>query len=391
MDMKKKLLLSMILLALCLIQASADTYYFKIRLSDEKGNPGGWSSYIVVAGEPNGTDGKGNTIYKYPNGLRTLLNGDPVKDEGDGQGHNIKEYRLPKTDGKVDLDRIYGIVFANGKGRDNNSTEENILEGYEFDAWTTIREHIKYLELREYKCNTYNNSGYFINMHNVEELELPKDGMTVGDGDKDGELYFANADKLKKKYIYSTIGENDKVDITDNETDKVVAAIPLLNRVGKEMFSNCFNLSTNYINRLIRNVTEIKYRAFYAGDEHRGEFSNDEDNKMAIEIPTSETEVTKVTKIGDQAFYNRQKVTGLNINGNGCLEIGSEAFRGCDELHDLSLNNAKITSLGTGVFGDCRSMTSKFVNDVLTNYAEYGEIKKIPAYLFFWLQRTRWT
>ena len=374
----------MILLALCLIQASADTYYFKIKFSDEKGNPvGNWSSYIKVAAEQDGQNDDGTMKYKYPNGLKTLLDGGTVYDEGDGKGNNIKEYRLPtNADGSVNLDRIYGIVFANGKGRDNKSTEENILEGYEFDAWTKIREHIKYLELREYKCNTYNNSGYFMNMHNVEALELPKDGMTVGDGDKDGELYFANADKLKNIYIYSTIGENDKVDITDNETDKVVAAIPLLNRVGKEMFSNCYSLSTKYINRLIRDVTEIKYRAFYAGDEHRGEFSNDEDNKMAIEIPTSETEVTKVTKIGDQAFYNRQKVTGLNIHGNGCLEIGSEAFRGCDELHDLNLNNAKITSLGNGVFRDCRSLTNEFVKGVLDNYATNGGTK-IPEYLFY--------
>lgn len=379
--MKKKLLLSMILLALCLIQASADTYYFKINLYNQNGQLEGWSSYIKVEAIPD-KEVDGKQIYKYPNGLRTLLDGGTVKDEGDGNGNNIKEYTLPKTtDGKVDLDRIYGIVFANGKGRDNKSTEENILEGYEFDAWTTIREHIKYLELREYKCNTYNNSGYFMNMHNVEALELPKDGMTLGDGDKDGEFYFANADKLKKKYIYSTIGGNDKVDITDNETDKVVAAIPLLNRVGKEMFSNCFNLSTNYINRLIRDVTEIKYRAFYAGDEHRNDFSDEvAGHNMAIEIPSS------VTKIGDQAFYNRVKVTGLTINGkkDGSLEIGSEAFRGCDELHDLNLNDAKITSLGTGVFRDCRSMTKEFVKGVLENYAANanGE-KKIPAYLFY--------
>ena len=381
----KKILLSMILLALCLIQASADTYYFKIKLYNQNGQLEGWSSYIKVAAEADGTNADGTTKYKYPNGLKTLLDGGTVYDEGDGKGNNIKPYTLPKkanNNKEVDLDRIYGIVFANGKGRDNKSTEENILEGYEFDAWTKIREHIKYLELREYKCNTYNNSGYFMNMHNVEALELPKDGMTVGDGDKDGELYFANADKLKYIYIYSTIGENDKVDITDDITDTEVAAKPLLNIVGKEMFSNCYSLSTKYINRLIRDVTEIKYRAFYAGDEHRGEFSNDADNKMAIEIPTSETEVTKVTKIGDQAFYNRQKVTGLNIHGNGCLEIGSEAFRGCDELHDLNLGNAKITSLGTGVFRECRSMTKEFVNGVLDNYATNGG-KKIPAYLFF--------
>ena len=409
--MKKKILLSMILLALCLIQASADTYYFKINLYNQNGQLEGWSSYIKVAAEPDGKNADGTTKYKYPNGLKTLLDGGSVKDEGDGKGNNIKEYTLPKTtDGKVDLDRIYGIVFANGKGRDNNSTEENILEGYEFDAWTTIREHIKYLELREYKCNTYNNSGYFMNMHKVEALELPKDGMTVGDGDKDGELYFANADKLKTIYIYSTKGNNDKVEITDYITDTEVAAKTLLNRVGKEMFSNCFNLSTNYINRLIRNVTEIKYRAFYAGNEHRGHFSDEvAGHNMAIDIPSS------VTKIGNQAFYNRVKVTGLNIHGyGGCLEIGSEAFGQCDELAKITLdeitqdnqnkkelkiyknafmrckqlnafknmNTAKITSLGTGVFGECRSMTYEFVNNVLTNFATNGGTK-IPAYLFF--------
>lgn len=54
---------------------------------------------------------------------------------------------------------------------------------------------------------------------------------------------------------------------------------------------------------------------------------------MAIEIPSS------VTKIGDLAFYNRVKVTGLNIQGNGCLEIGFEAFRGCDELANITLDN----------------------------------------------------
>lgn len=415
MDMKK-ILLSMILLALCLIQASADTYYFKIRLSDEKGNLGNWSSYIKVEAIPDQVV-NGQQTYKYPNGLKTLLDGGTVKDEGDGNGNNIKEYTLPKkanNNKEVDLDRIYGIVFANGKGRgfftSDNKQEEKILEGYEYSAWETIRKHIKYLELREYKCDTYNNSGYFMDMHKVEALELPKDGMTVGDGEKDGELYFANADKLKTIYIYSKNGNNDKVDITDNETDEVVAAIPLLNRVGIKMFANCFNLSTKYINRLIRNVTEIKDNAFYADDGNREKFSDEvADHKMAIEIPSS------VTKIGSQAFYNRLKVTGLNIQGNGGLEIGYEAFRNCDELAKIimptqdnkelkisknafrgckqlktfeNLNNAKITSLGTGVFGDCRSMTNEFVNGVLQNYAEYGKngenkVTKIPAYLFF--------
>ena len=360
MDMKKRILLSMILLALCLIQASAASYYFKICFSNENGGEGQWTSYIPV-----GEDDDNDKVYD--NGLRKLLKGGAVTDE-----RNVP-YRLPKkSNNEVDLDGIYGIEFANGKGL-GKSDKVNILPGDEYDAWTEIRSHIKYLELRYYKRDKYTDKGYFMDMHNLEALELPKDGMTVGDGVDDCQYYFANADKLKKILICIDEEKGKKVEITDNAvTDK-----KLLDRVGKFMFSNCYNLSTKYINRLIKNVTEIKDNAFYAGNEHRGHFSDEAENKMAIEIPSS------VTKIGNQAFLNRVKVTGLNIQGDGGLDIGSEAFRGCDELNVLTMDNAKITNLGTGVFRECRSMTNEFVKGVLENYAVNGEKKIIPAYLFF--------
>ena len=360
MDMKK-ILLSIILLALCLIQASAASYYFKICFSNDKGGEGRWTSYIPV-GEDDDKDGV------YDNGLRKLLKGEAVTDE-----RNYSE-ELPKTaDNKVNLDGIYGIEFANGKGRFGNE-QENIMLGDEYDAWTEIRSHIKYLELRYYKRDKYTDKGYFMDMHNLEALELPKDGMTVGDGVDDCQYYFANADKLKKILICIDEETGKKVEITDNAvTDK-----KLLNRVGKFMFSNCYSLSTKYINRLIKKVSEIKDNAFYVDDDHRKFFSDKvADHNMAIEIPSS------VTKIGHQAFRNRVKVTGLNIQGDGgSLEIGSEAFRGCEQLNALNINKAKITHLGTGVFGDCRSMTDNFVNGVLKNYADNGGTT-IPAYLFF--------
>lgn len=374
----------MILLALCLIQASADTYYYKIRLYNENGDPEAWSNYIAVS-----FDTQNNV---YVNGLKDLIDGKTVKDETGGN------YTLYKTaDNKVNLDRIYGIVFANGKGR-NKSGQLNILEGGEFPAWKEIREHIKYLELREYIRDTYTDDSYFMDMHKVVELELPKDGIKVGNGDNACLRYFANADNLKSITIWS-----DKMSKPVDITDDAVTDIPLLNIVGKYMFSNCYSLSTRYINRLIKNVTEIKDNAFRADEGNRDKFSDlVADHKMAIEIPNS------VTKIGDQAFYNRVKVTGLNIQGNGGLEIGFEAFRGCDELAKIKImqtqdklriyknafrgckqlnafegmDKAKITYLETGVFGDCRSMTNDFVNGVLTNYAANGG-KKIPAYLFF--------
>ena len=358
MNMKKKILLSMILLALCLIQASAaNYYYYKICFSNENGGEGQWTSYIAVGEAKNGV---------YANGLRKLLLGESVEDE------KHVTYTLPKkANNEVDLDKIYGIAFANGKGR-GKSEQEDILLGDEYDAWMKIRSHIKYLELREYIRDTYTGGdSYFAYMYNVEELELPECGMKVGDGDDDCLRYFANADKLKKILIY--VDKNtDKVNITDDRVkDK-----ELLNRVGKYMFSNCYSLSTKYINRLIKNVEEIKNNAFSVDDGNRGKFSDETDNTI-IEIPSS------VKKIGNQAFNNRAKVTGLTIHGNdGGLEIGSEAFRHCDQLNALKLDNAKITYLGTGVFGDCRSMTNEFVNGVLQNYADNGGTK-IPAYLFF--------
>lgn len=378
----------MILLALCLIQASADTYYFKIQLSNEKGEPGAWSNYIEVSHD--------DQKLVYHNGLRDLINGKTVKDEGDGKGNGIKGYTLPQKDNKVDLDRIYGIAFANGKGKEGNA-QQNIMEGDEYEAWKKIRGHIKYLRLRDYIRDSYNDDSYLMYMDNVEELELPKNGMNVGSEADDGKYYFANAHKLNKITIWSDV-KGDAVDITDDAVTDITNK-KLLNIVGKFMFANCWALSTKYINRLIKGVTEIKDNAFFADDDNRKDLSDEADNTI-IEIPST------VTKIGSQAFRNRVKVTGLNIQGNGRLEIGSEAFKACDELAKImqtnkelkiyknafmrckqlkafeNMNTAKITYLGTGVFGDCRSMTNEFVNGVLQNYADHGGTK-IPAYLFF--------
>lgn len=373
--MKKRVLLSSVLLILCLIQAVASSSYYKIRLINDDGSLGGWSPYIEVRYD--------NVSGKWLNGLRIYLAGDPVTDE------NGNEHILP---GK-DPSKIWGIVFANEVGR-NKGTYKNILEGGEYTAWKEIRKHIKYLELREYVRDQYTNEGYFMDMINLEELELPKNGMNVGVEESHCRYYFANAGNLKKITIYD---ENaGKVDINDASVkDK-----KLLNRVGSYMFANCYSLPTKYINRLIKDATEIRNNAFFADDGNRDKFEDGADNNIFIEISSS------TTVIGKQAFFNSVKATGLNISSNK-LDIGQEAFKACDNLAKISvpadaelsidkdafakckqlntfdnLTTAKITSLGTGVFGDCRSMTDDFVNGVLASYASTGGTK-IPAYLFY--------
>ena len=377
--MKKRVLLSSVLLILCLIQAAAaGSYYYKIRLIDDNGNPGNWSSYIEVY-----YDASKKT---YINALTKYLAGEKVI------GEDQKEYILP---GK-DASKIWGIVFANEKGRNKGDLNENILEDQrEYDeAWTKIREHIKYLELRDYVREKYTDQWYFMNMHKLEKLELPKSGMNVGGEVNDCNMYFANADNLKEITIYNG---KDPVDITD----KSVEDKKLLNRVGPYMFANCYSLPTKYINRLIKDATEIRNNAFFADDGNRDKFKDGADNNsIPIEISSS------TTVIGNEAFLNRVKETGLNISSNN-LNIGEKAFKACDNLARISvpanaelsigkdafakckqlntfenLATANIKSLGTGVFGDCRSMTNVFVNGVLASYARNGGTK-IPAYLFY--------
>lgn len=373
--MKKRVLLSSVLLILCLIQAVATSSYYKIRLINDDGSLGGWSPYIEVRYD--------DSSKKWLNGLRIYLAGDPVTDE------NGNKHTLPGNNPS----KIWGIVFANEKGRGKGTGYENILEGGEYTAWKEIRKHIKYLELREYVRDQYTNEGYFMDMINLEELELPKNGMNVGEGESHCKYYFSNAGNLKKITIYDG---KDGTDINDASVkDK-----KLLNRVGSYMFSNCYSLPTKYINRLIKDATEIRNNAFCADDGNRDKFKDGADNNIFIEISSS------TTVIGKQAFFNRVKATGLNISSNK-LDIGQEAFKACDNLAKISvpadaelsidkdafakckqlntfdnLTTAKITSLGTGVFGDCRSMTDDFVNGVLASYASTGGTK-IPAYLFY--------
>lgn len=374
--MKKRVLLSSVLLILCLIQAVAGSYYYKIKLINADGSLGSWSSYIEVSYD--------NVSDTWRNGLKIFLAGDEVTDE---RGN---KYTLPDKDPS----KIWGIVFANEKGKNKGGTYEPILEGGEYGEWEKIRKHIKYLELRDYVRDTYTDKGYFMDMFNLKKLELPKSGMNVGGEVNDCNMYFANADSLKEITIYNG---KDPVDITDASVkDK-----QLLNRVGPYMFANCYSLPTKYINRLIKNATEIRNNAFYADNGNRDKFKDGVDNNsIPIEISSS------TTVIGKQAFLNRVKETGLNISSNN-LNIGQEAFNACDNLARISvpanavlsidkdafarckqlntfdnLATANIKSLGTGVFGDCRSMTNEFVNGVLASYARNGATK-IPAYLFY--------
>lgn len=131
-------------------------------------------------------------------------------------------------------------------------------------------------------------------------------------------------------------------------------------------------------------------------------------------------------KIGDEAFYQCYQITELTIpdgiaeigsdafsmtkaacsfhkltfagsNNERNIKIGAKAFQGCEMLKDIVLgNNVKITNLGEAVFADSRCISNESVARILNNYAANsaekenitgrGDVKYIPAYLFFGVQ-----
>lgn len=381
LKMKRPVLLLLLGVLMCLPLAEANAnYYYKVQRQNIDGTGDKtWSDWIYSESFGQGAAENANG---WKNSLKRLVNGEKVVDA-------LSNEIYLKENGTT----VYKVVGMAFKGRKEDNY--NILEADDYDSFKEIREHIKYLELREYVRDKYTDEGYFMDMFNLETLELPKSGMNVGEGETHCKWYFANAGNLKTIKIY-----DDNAGKAFDITDASVKDKKLLNRVGPYMFSNCYSLPTKYINRLIKHATEIRDNAFRADEDNRGKFTDGPDNNISIEISSS------TTKIGNEAFLNRVKATGLNINSN-TLEIGERAFKACDNLANISvpenaelrigkeafarckqlntfgnLTTANIKSLGTGVFGDCRSMTNEFVNGVLASYARNGGTK-IPAYLFY--------
>ena len=74
----------------------------------------------------------------------------------------------------------------------------------------------------------------------------------------------------------------------------------------------------------------------------------------SIEIPETINGIT-VTKIGNNAFYNCNKLTTITLP-NTLTEIGEYAFGGCTALTTIDIPE-NVTVIGTGAFYGCSSLT----------------------------------
>ena len=69
-----------------------------------------------------------------------------------------------------------------------------------------------------------------------------------------------------------------------------------------------------------------------------------------------------VTMIGDDAFYNCDKFTGITLP-ESVVSIGKNAFYDCDGLTEFTIPDS-VTSIGDYAFGSCNSLTSVYCKAV---------------------------
>jgi len=85
---------------------------------------------------------------------------------------------------------------------------------------------------------------------------------------------------------------------------------------------------------------------------------------------TSVTIPDSVTSIGNHAFYNCKSLTSVTIP-DGVTRIGSSTFNGCNNLISVTIPNS-VTSIGDYAFYDCKSLTSVTIPDSVTSIERYA-------------------
>lgn len=275
--------------------------------------------------------------------------------------------------------KIVGMVI--GRGTDKG----DILQNSDWDAFGRMKNDLKELDLAAWNKEEFKGSYYMSNMTNLETLILPDHNFAIGD-----EYTFSGANNLTAIHYGHYDADYKTLTITDNCN---------VTCIGKGAFKHGYNIPQATIQTMINKA------AAYAK-------ANPNANKDGF----------KYNKIGDEAFYQCYQITELEIP-DGIAEIGSDAFsmtkakcsfnkltfagsnikigdkafQGCEMLKDIVLgNNVKITNLGEAVFADSRCISNESVARILNNYAANsaetenitgrGDVKYIPAYLFFGVQ-----
>lgn len=315
-------------------------------------------------------DGNETSRKRRPGIGITDVTGKSVSLEYEKPGQVNENYKKD-VDDKLQTKPKYKIVKIWFKGRSDGGDNYNILVANDWYSLQIVKNDIEEMDLSDWGKTEYKGSFYFANMSNLKKLYLPNNDFAIGN-----EYMFAGCVNLEN-IVFGT-------------GTKITA-------IGKGAFKHGNKIPQATIQRMI---------------DEAATYAKANPNANGIEY----------NKIGDEAFYQCYQITELEIP-DGIAEIGSDAFsmtkakcsfnkltfagsnikigdkafQGCEMLKDIVLgNNVKITNLGEAVFADSRCISNESVASILNNYAANsaekenitgrGDVKYIPAYLFFGVQ-----
>ena len=290
--------------------------------------------------------------------------------EYEKQGQVIENYKKD-VDDKLQTKPKYKIVKIWFKGRSDGGDNYNILASNDWYSLQIVENDIEEMDLSDWGKTEYKGSYYFANMSNLKTLYLPNNDFAIGN-----EYMFAGCVNLEN-IVFGT-------------RTKITA-------IGKGAFKHGNKIPQTTIQRMINEAaTYAKTNPNANGIEYNK--IGDEAFYQCYQI--TELEIPDgIAEIGSDAFsmtkaecsFNKLTFAGSNI------KIGDKAFQGCEMLKDIVLgNNVQITNLGEAVFADSRCISNESVARILNNYAANsaetkditgrGQVKYIPAYLFFGVQ-----
>lgn len=290
--------------------------------------------------------------------------------EYEKQGQVIENYKKD-VDDKLQTKPKYKIVKIWFKGRSDGGDNYNILASNDWYSLQIVENDIEEMDLSDWGKTEYKGSYYFANMSNLKTLYLPNNDFAIGN-----EYMFAGCVNLEN----IVFGTRTKITAIGN------GAFKHGNKIPQTTIQRMINEAATYA-KTHPNANGIEYNKI-----------GDEAFYQCYQINTL-TIPDGIAEIGSDAFsmtkakcsFNKLTFAGSNIN------IGAKAFQGCEMLKDIVLgNNVKITNLGEAVFADSRCISNESVASILNNYAANsadtkkitgrGDVKYIPAYLFFGVQ-----